>query len=284
MLFFFSPLKSQQSLPETISVVYYIGGDVRGEDFIGAYDNKDSLVYTINTQSKGYFSYKSYHTHRVLPFKDGNFKSNINQDSTITSHFKDWVSSEDIENLLLNIDTSWVVPFYWSDSTSLNPDGNGSRVTRINKPVYFPYDLSIDYFLADTTLFKGLYAYYNQEAQSRGEPIRNDAPKVFNYDHLLKYIVKRNTFLTNISSYYDYVKITLKWSNNKGIQLFQNYPGNLNVTWKISGDIYVPEIFVFNPEINNVIARLMPKSLKYSRYLKNYNNPEVLSRIIRFNY
>lgn len=76
---------TQSELPESISVVHYIGGDYRGKDLKGAYDNKDSIVFTRNLATKKYESYESYHVYKILPYLDRNFRKNINKDSTITT-------------------------------------------------------------------------------------------------------------------------------------------------------------------------------------------------------
>lgn len=255
-LFTFSiPLKvySQIELPNSIEIIYYIGGDYREDTIKGAYSDKDSVTLNISKDKKSYLSKRSTHIHEIRPFYGDKFQSNINPNSKITRFINTAIKSSEIERLIQLIDKKNYVKYISIDTIRFDS-------------TYIPRDFSLKYYDIDTSNFSILFQYYEQESnrENNSNLNRNTHPDSIQYDKLLQNLIELSIEDFYVTSYLSNISVKLIYEE-ESIKLFQDYPGEFNTEWSITNSETKSKINILNPKINEIISKILP-----SKFSRNY--------------
>ena len=276
MLMFFGVVNvlSQTQLPDSIIVVYYIGGDYRDDNIRGAFDDKDSLTLKYIKESKSYESKTSTHYHEIYPYENDEFQQNINLEPKLIRYSNIEVKEKNILTLLKmkdieNYQQHVVIDTFWSNSDTQK------EFLIFSDTIYIPEDFSISYYGIDSNYVQHFCEYYENKLidedyfyKSKGR-----CEGRFRSEELLGWLIELGMEDISVSSYVSYVSILLKYGE-RTIEYFQSYPGEFETEWTISSSKNDSEIKILNPRINDIISEMLPSYFSRKSKLLEYSDKE----------
>lgn len=240
-----------ENIPTSIKVISYSGGDFRQGEFLGAYDQIDSLVYKWDNKLGYFISDTIYNIHEIREFRNMEFSENINKNSILRRPVLTSVSKTDIAEMLKEIDT-----FSYKRETfidTLYSDAN--EIIRIRPIVCLvSRDYNIESYNLSYKSFKCI-CEQNRKISSEHPLVFKKCSDTLEINGFLTKLLKENLTEVQRTSSLKYYEITLIFKTYS-ITLRQNNSGGINMTWTTEES---PGIRLINPKLNLVAFKLMPK-------------------------
>ncbi len=262
----------QNSLPDTVFVKLYFGGDFRSAKYDkGATDVVDSLVFIYYPQKEIYIADKIFKMNRTFVYDDDFNSFSINEDSTMTVYDETVVTKDQMKELIFwiaaeNYETNILEKVYdFSNETD-------TTYFSIIDTLSLKKELSLDDFEIDE---------YDLEAECDDYNFLHNTDKKcdeINHDSLLNFALQEHSGILSVSSYSKSVSVDCK-IDEKNISISQMYPRELNVKWKIKTQSE-KDRHVYNPLLNKIISGFIPYTLKHRYNLLRYTDYENWIKLI----
>jgi hypothetical protein len=233
-----------ENIPTSIKIVSYLGGDYRHGEFLGAYDQIDSLVYTWNDKMGNFVSDTIYNIHEIREFKNMDFSQNQNSNSLLKRPILSWIDKREISELLKEIDSlsykrEEIIDTLFSDQ---------NKIERIER---FPCNVSRQYSIESFGYsYETFSCLCNQNRKNSSSC--NDTTAIYTF---LNQLLIDNVREIPHTGHMKYIEITLNFKTHS-IILRQTDPGGHNMAW--TNDKY-PMVRLINPKLNLIAYKLEPK-------------------------
>lgn len=270
MLTYFS-IYAQIELPHKIIIQYYEGGDYRKDEIKGSYSYKDSLVYTLS-KTKKYVG-----ASRIAQFDIYDFIGKYAEVAKKMVHIKELsrkknkhkkkpIATKDILDLMALSKQS--IYHVIADTLEIDTTDIGINYTMSGLPYRIPKDFSYSYYDLDSTKFNCRCEAYKKKMkiEKSCEPLDS----LFLY----KLLGSDKGMIRFISSYMSYIEVVM-YFDKETLTFIQREPCQQNIKWQIAADEKQMND-VYNPKINDIVAKIVPKTFPKRTCLQDYKDKKAI--------
>lgn len=270
-IFAYFAISAQTELPHKIIIQYYEGGDYRKDEIRGSYSYKDSLVYTLS-KSKKYVGASQIEKFDIYDFigkyaELARKKVHIKELSHKKNKYKKkQIATKNILDLMALSKQS--IYHVIADTLAIDTTESSINYTLSGLPYRIPKDISYSYYDLDSTKF-------NCRCEAYKKKMKIDKPRQpLDSLFLHKLLNCDNGVVRFISSYMSYIEVVM-YFNKETLTFIQREPCLQNIKWQIAtaekemNDVY-------NPKINDIVAKIVPKTFSKKNCLRDYKDKKVI--------